>query len=143
MYPKGLTVIQLARLWLVGSEKEHVPALRRLSAALVAHFDPRGRIKSRMNFVMREVEYLARLEGVWHKGRWTSGAVTTMWSTIWRHLEPYLCTLTTTNGRVSDEKSRRGQISWRTLFNKLRRRGLDMVPSKTVRARGVGEGAGG
>ena len=68
VYPKGLTVIQLARLWLIGSEKEHVPSLRRLSAALVAHFDPRGRIKSRMKFVMREVEYLARLKGVWHEG---------------------------------------------------------------------------
>ena len=107
MYPKGLTVIhfQLARLWLMGSKKEHVPALRRLSTTLVAHFDPRGKIRSPMKFVMCEVVYLSWLEGVWHEGRWTSGAVTTMLSTIWRHLEPYLCTLTTTNDRVSDKKA--------------------------------------
>ena len=134
-FPKGLTVIQLVHLWLVGSEKEHVPALKKLKPSLLAHFDPAGRVRSRMKFVMREVEHLARLEGVWLEGNWTSAAVITMWSTIWRYLEPYLRTLTKKNGKVSDDKSRRGQISWRTFFNKLSENGKDMVPSKIVRAR--------
>ena len=97
-------MIWLARLWLNGSKKKHVLALQKLSTALVAHFDPRGRIKSEMNFVTHEVEYLARLERVWHQGRWNLGAVTTMWSTMLHHLEPYLCTLTKKNGRASDKK---------------------------------------
>ena len=121
-------------LWLIGSEKEHVPALKKLKLALLAHFDPAGRVRSRMKFVMREVEHLARLEGVWLEGHWNSAAVITMWSTIWRYLEPYLRTLTKKNGKVSDDKSRRVQISWRTFFNKLSENGKDMVPSKIVTA---------
>ena len=61
---------------------------------------------------MHEVEHVARLEEVWLEGGWTPAAVTKMWSTIWQYLEPYLRTLTRKkDGEVSDEKSRRGQIS--------------------------------
>ena len=81
-YPKGLTVIQLTRLWVIGSEKEHTPALGKMKISLVAHFDPRGRVRLHMKFVMHEAKYLARLEGVWLKGRPSSSIVTTMWPMI-------------------------------------------------------------
>jgi hypothetical protein len=80
---------------------------------------------------MCEVEYFARKEGVWLEGRWTSPAVTKMWSTIWPLIEPNLRTLTRCeNGEISDEKSRQGQIAWRTCYNKLIRHGKNWMPSK-------------
>ena len=113
-------MIQLIHLWLIGSEKEHVPALHKLSLFLVGHFDRGGKIRSKMKLVMREVEHFACLVGVWLEGRWTVPAVTKIWLKIWRHLEPYLRTVTTRkDGEVTDKKSRQGQISWRTCYNKL------------------------
>ena len=47
-----------------------------------------------MKFIMWEVEYLAQLKGVWLEERWDSVTVNTMCSTIWRHLKPFLHTLT-------------------------------------------------
>ena len=62
-----------------------------------------------MRLVMHEVEHLAKIDGVWVEGRWTTPAVTKMWSTIWPRLEPYLRTLTPhENGKQSGEKSRQG-----------------------------------
>ena len=62
--------------------------------------------------------------------------MTNMWSTIWRHLGPDLRTVTTRkDGEVTDEKSRQGQISWRTCYNKLIQDGKIFVPSKIVGAR--------
>ena len=140
-YPKGLTVIQLMNLWLIGSKRESVPPFRRLSTAQVAHFDAGGKTKSKMNQLMKEVEYFARVEKVWLDRRWTSPGVTKMWSTIWPHLEPHMRTLTKRNGKVTDEKSRQGQISWRTVYNKFMKDGKNSLPSKNVtrRAQGVEE----
>ena len=73
-----------------------------------------------MKKVMLQVEQFARLEGVWLQGGWTPAAVTTMWSTIWHRLEPHLRTVTRRNGTLSYEKSRRGQLAWRTFYNKLK-----------------------
>ena len=140
-YPPGLTVIQLINLWLVGSEKEFVPPLRKLHLSHVRHFDKRGRARSKMKIVMHEVEYFARLQCVWVAGRWTSPAVTKMWSAIWPHLEPHLRTLTPCEkGGTSHEKSRQGQISWRTCYNKLVRHGTNWLPYReNVAGRAVGE----
>lgn len=91
-----------------------------------------------MKFAMREVEHLARLERVRLEGHWSLVAVTTKWSLTWRYLEPYLRTLTKKNLNVSDKKHR-GQISWRTFFNKLRQKGKDMVTSKIVIARDMSD----
>ena len=141
-YPPGLTLIQLINLWLMGSPNEHVPQLRKIPTSLLAHFDNEGRTRSKMKMLMREVEHFARIEGVWTEGRWTSPAVTRMWSTIWPHIEPNLRTLTKRkNGEISDEKSRQGQIAWRTCYNKLMRHGKNWVPSRNVNARDVSAAA--
>ena len=59
----------------------------------------------------------------------------TMWSTIWPHVDPYLRTQTVRkSGETSEEKSRQGQISWRTLYNKLMKDGRNWLPSKNVRS---------
>ncbi len=39
-YPKGLTVIQLIDLWLIGSPKEYIPPIRKLSCRLVKNRYP-------------------------------------------------------------------------------------------------------
>ena len=131
--PKGLTVIQLVSLWLVGSKNDHVPPLRKLSPLLMKHVDKKGKIRSRMKLVMGEIEYFARLKDVWLNCGWTSATVTKMWSTIWPLIDPYLRTQTVhKNGTTSEEKSRQGQISWRTFHNKLTKDGRNWLPSKNV-----------
>ena len=88
-----------------------------------------------MNIVMREVEHFARLEDVWLDGKWTPADVTKMWSAIWPRIEPFMRTLTPLkNGGVTDEKSRQGQIAWRTVYNKLFRHGKNWIPSRHARA---------
>ena len=88
-----------------------------------------------MNIVMREVEHFAKLEDVWLDGKWTAADVTKMWSSIWSRIEPFMRTLTPRkNGGVTDEKSRQGQISWRTVYNKLNRHGKNWYPSKCAEA---------
>ena len=131
--PNGLTVIQLVNLWLVGSKTEHVPPLRRLSPLLMKHVDKKGKIRSKMSTVMGEIEYFARQKNVWLDHGWTTATVTTMWSTIWPLVAPYLRTQTVRkNGETSEDKSRQGQISWRTLYNKLIKDGKNWLPSKNV-----------
>ena len=124
-YLKGLTVIQLIHLWLIGSPKEHVPPLRKIGSELVRHIDKRGMTRAKMKILMRQVEHFARMEDVWVDGRcWTGPDVTQMWSTIWPRLDPFLRTQTVcNNGEVSVEKSRQGQIAWRTCYNKFVRHG--------------------
>jgi hypothetical protein len=132
--PKGLTVIQLVNLWLVGSEKEHVPPLRKIPRGLLQHIDKGSRMRSQMKTVMGEVEYFARRDDVWLDRGWTGVAVTKMWSTIWPRLDPHLRTQTTrSDGGISEAKSRQGQISWRTLYNKLMKDGKNWLPSKVAR----------
>ena len=131
--PKGLTVIQLMNLWLVGSENEHVPPFRKLTRGLLKHIDKGSRMRSQMKTVMGEVEYFARRDNVWLDRGWTGVAVTKMWSTIWPLLDPHLRTQTTrSDGGISEAKSRQGQISWRTLYNKLMKDGKNWLPSKNV-----------
>ena len=132
--PKGMTVIQLMNLWLVGSAKDSVPPLRKLSGIHLKHLDPRGRVRSKMRTLMTLVEKVARRENVWLKEkRWEGRHVTKMWSTIWPHLRPYLVTRTKTkDGGETEKKSRVGQIAWRTCYNKLQAMGGTRRPRKVV-----------
>ena len=84
-----------------------------------------GRSFLKMKQVMRLVARLGRQEGVWHKNRSDCDAVsiTTLWSTIWCHLDPFLRTKTDKVNVKKEDKSRKGQISWRTCYNKLSRKG--------------------
>ena len=70
-------------------------------------------------------------KGVWLDNSWAPGAVITMWSTICRDLEPYLRTVTKgKNGTLNYKKSRRGQLAWRTFYNKLYENSANSLPSK-------------
>ena len=70
---------------------------------------------------------------VWLDHGWTTATVTTMWSTIWLLVDPYFRTQTVRkNGETSEDKSRQGQISWRTFYNKLIKDGKNWLPSKNV-----------
>ena len=90
-------------------------------------------MRSQMKTVMGKVEYFARRDNVWLDRGWTGVAMTKMWSTIWPLLDPHLHTQTThSDGGISEAKSRQGQISWRTLYNKLIKDGKNWLPSKNV-----------
>ena len=86
-----------------------------------------------MKTVMGKMEYFARLKDVWLHHGWTGAAVTKMWSTIWPLVDPHLRTQTThRDGGISKEKSRQGQISWRTFYNKLMKDGKNWLSLKKV-----------
>ena len=130
-YPKGGTVIQLITLWLIGNPKEHVQAFRRIKNCDVVHFDKKAYTISKMRRLMAEVERLGKIDGVWLERGWDSASITTLWSTIWPRLEPYLHTKTmTAAGNISLHKSRMGQITWRTCYNKMQKSGLFKCPGR-------------
>lgn len=54
--PKGLTVIQLVNLWLVGSKKEHAQPLRRLSSLRMNHANAAQETHSKTIRVIGEIE---------------------------------------------------------------------------------------
>jgi len=88
--------------------------------------------------VMQEVKHFARLAGVWEEGCCTLPAVTNLWSKIWPSLEPTLRTLTTkSGGEVSCEKSRQGQMAWRTGYNKILKERNKGLPPDEVGEKGL------
>ena len=100
------------------------------------HLGTKGKTRSKMTRVVGEIEYFARLKDVWLDRGWTTATVTKMWSTIWPLADPYLRTHTLRkNGEMSEAKSRQGQISWRTFYNKLMKDGRNWLPSKNVSSR--------
>ena len=111
-----------------------IPHKKKLTS-LITHFDKEGKIRSKMKLVMSEVEHFARLEDILLDGKRTPADVTKMWSMIWPRIEPFMRMLTPLkNGGVTDEKSRQGQISWRTVYNKLLRHGKNWIPSRHAQA---------
>ena len=64
-YPKGLTLIQLINLWLIGVKDQNVPPLAIINTHCVYHFDNNARKYSKMKQVMRFVEEFGRQRGVW------------------------------------------------------------------------------
>ena len=127
VYPKALPIIHLMTLWLIGNQRENVPPLRMLEPRYVYHFDKKGRTLSEMKQVMEKIKEFGQESGVWlsNTSEWNGSTVTTLWSTIWGKLDPYLRTESMSkNGTIELEKSRNGQIEWRTCYNKMSDKGL-------------------
>jgi len=131
-YPKGVTLIHLMNLWLIGLKNDNVPPLGILDTQSVKHFDNNARQYSTFKQVMVIVERLGRERGVWLEDRknWDGKSVTSLWSAIWKDMYPYMSTKTTKVVEdpnnpdlfvqsVSYKKSRTGQISVRSVYNKL------------------------
>ena len=126
-FPKGFTVIQLTNMWLLGNQKKHVPPMGMMEPEYIKHIDPKGRRYSKMKQVMAKIEEFGREDNVWRKAsEWNGKHVTTLWSTIWPKLDPYLRTETqcNKNDKASKDKSRKGQMSWRSCYNKMQAQGL-------------------
>ncbi len=65
-YPKGITLIQLINLWLLGGGKEqNVPPLGKLHRCCVFHFDTNARVYSTLKQVMMFVKDFGRKKYVW------------------------------------------------------------------------------
>ena len=126
-YPKGITLIQLINLWLLGVIDQNVPPLRKVSTRWVYHFDPKARDYSKMKQVMKFVEAFGKQRGVWVEGtggKWDGATVTTLWASIWKDFIPYMCTNTMIqmgDGEYVDSthKSHTGQVVVRSIYNKL------------------------
>jgi len=128
-YPKGITLIQLINLWLLGVNDQNVPPLGKVNTQWVYHFDTKARDYSKMKQVMKFVETFGKQRGVWVEGtrvKWDGAFVTTLWDAIWEDFIPYMCTKTTMQkgdggdgDYISNHKSRTGQAAWRSIYNKL------------------------
>ena len=77
-----------------------------------------------MRQVTKRVKYFGLEENVWEPGSWNGQGITKLWSTIWHRLDPYL--LTKVNGKKigCTERSRKGQISWKTCYNNMQKKKL-------------------
>ena len=79
--------------------------------------------------VMSIVEYYGRERNAWvDSNKWDGVTVTTLWSEIWAYMDPYLRTATQIkNGSetsVTYQKSRRGEVAFRTVYNKMQQANL-------------------
>ena len=133
-YPRGITLIHLINLWLIGDKEQNVPPLGMVSTQWVRHFDKKARNYSKMKQVMAFVETFGRQRGVWLQSntRWDGRAITILWSSIWEDLSPYMSTKTITSlsnlslqqdqlasNAISYHKSRNGQVAVCSIYNKL------------------------
>jgi hypothetical protein len=136
-YPKGMTLIHLINLWLIGAVEDNIPPLGELEPLHFKHFDSGGRKYSQYMQVMTLVEKFGRERDVWLESsrNWDGKSVTVLWSAIWQDMYPYMRTKTTKEivdpnnpeqvvQSVSYRKSRSGQISARTVYNKLGEAGV-------------------
>ena len=83
---------------------------------------------SRFKRVMDFVEEFGRQRNVWlQQGGWDGESITNLWSAIWLDLDPFMRTETRRKkdgvDSVSYHKSRKGQVSAVTVYNKLVRAG--------------------
>ena len=82
---------------------------------------------SKMRQVMKKVEEFGKEKNVWvsHQS-WTGAQITALWTRIQENLDPYLRTESEvqSNNARSLDKSRKGQISWRTCYNNMQKKKL-------------------
>jgi hypothetical protein len=126
-YPKGLTLIQLINLWLIGVRDQNVPPLIQLDSIYVQHFDAGRKKFSKMCTVMRFVEEFGMNRGVWRTDNmaWNGKLVTELWSAIWQDFSPYTSTMTVRHGANASNhtKSRQGSVAFTTIYEKLSKAG--------------------
>ena len=114
-------------MWLLCNQKKHVPSMGMMEPVYIKHIDLKGRRYSKMKHVMAKIEKFGKEDNVWHNvSEWNGKHVTTLWLTFWQKLDPYLLTETqcVRNDKVSKDKSRKVQISWRSCYNKIQAQGL-------------------
>ena len=70
---------------------------------------------------MKRVKDFGLEENVWEIGSSNGEGITKLWSTIWHRLDSYLRTEINSNKIGFMEKSRKGQISWRTCYNNMQK----------------------
>ncbi|KAL3781326.1 hypothetical protein ACHAW5_007180 [Stephanodiscus triporus] len=66
-YPKGMNLLQLLDLWLVGIPAQNIPPMGKVSTQFIFHIDAKGRMYSKMKQVMMFVERHGRMKGVFVK----------------------------------------------------------------------------
>ena len=82
----------MMNMWLCGDVVMNVPPLRCITSHNVRHIK-NGRNKlSKMKRVMGVIERFGRNRSVWHDNTqyWNGARVTTLWTSTWNDLSPYL-----------------------------------------------------
>ena len=135
-FPRGLPIINLITLWIIGNKRENIPPLRLLTAANVEHLKQGRNNLSKMKQVMIQIKKFGVNKGMWeNEGNWNGEKITALWSVIWEDLDPYLRTEGKCSSGTDLAKSRKGQISWRTCYNNMQKKSL-FVGNRTRRSQG-------
>ena len=117
---KNMTLINVMNMWLLGNKKENVPPFKFFSSPNVKHLKAGPNTLSKMKQVMLKIENIGKRKNLWNINLlWNGEKVTLLWSGIWKDLEVYLKTVSNS----ARGKSRRGQISWRTCYNNMQKKG--------------------
>ena len=84
---------------------------------------------------MNVIQDISERKGVWQSSKnWNGITITNLWSSIWSELDSYLRTEGRLNSAKTVEKSRKGQICWRTCYNNMQRK-KKFVGNKVRRSR--------
>ena len=89
-----MTLMQLISIWCLGNPEDNIPPLSKFNTSLVEHFDKQGKRLSKMRQVMIHAETLGREKGVWVDKQWDGEKVTSLWSAVWKDMDPCLRTET-------------------------------------------------
>ena len=73
---------------------------------------------------MKRLKYFGLEDNVWEPCSCNGDRIIKLWSKIWHRLEPYPNTEGNSNKVGCMEKSRKGQISWRTCYNNMQKKKL-------------------
>jgi hypothetical protein len=119
-FPFSLPIIHIITLWLIGNIADNIPPFRCITNANVKHIKNGKEKVFKTKKVMMEIERIARIEGVWieNANAWDGGKVNCLWSTVWKPMDKYLSL------KLGSERSRKGQVSYRSVYNKMVSSGL-------------------
>lgn len=118
-YP-SMNMQQMVSVWLMGIPNQHVPPLKHLVTANVAHFDEGGRVLNKMKNTMLAIEDLGVLRGVWRPAffngdYWNGGTVARLWDGI----APDVLSILKKFEDKPEKRKRMMTRAWRTNADKL------------------------
>ena len=107
-------------LWLIGNISDNIPPFCCITNANVRHIKNGKEKVFKMKKLMMEIEQITRIQGVWNENAntWDGSKVTRLWSSVWKPMDTYLSL------KLGRERIRKGQVSYRSVYNKIATTGL-------------------
>ena len=71
---------------------------------------------------MKQVKDFGSEQNIWEMGSWNGEGITKLWSKNWHRLDPCIHTEINIDKMGCMEKSQKGQISWKTCKNNMKKK---------------------